>query len=220
TAYFLAGKGKDVVLIVHGIICSGETVRTTVHISNALDDRHYNIANDLNEENAKLAAQSHTLAIEIIETIVLKEKINCDFSRLDGYLFIQPSDEKDNLDKEYEAARKAGIIVQVVSEIPGIVNVKGPYLKFQDQAQFHPMKYLKGLAKCIVSNNGRIFTQTHAQEITSDKIQTSDGFTINAKHIVVATNTPVINTFVMRSEEHTSELQSRENLVCRLLLEK
>src|SRR5690606_41953967 len=27
-------------------------------------------------------------------------------------------------------------------------------------------------------------------------------------------------TFVRRSEEHTSELQSRENLVCRLLLEK
>src|SRR5690606_40550028 len=26
--------------------------------------------------------------------------------------------------------------------------------------------------------------------------------------------------FVVRSEEHTSELQSRENLVCRLLLEK
>src|SRR5690606_41393951 len=28
------------------------------------------------------------------------------------------------------------------------------------------------------------------------------------------------NTQVKRSEEHTSELQSRENLVCRLLLEK
>src|SRR5690606_40990800 len=28
------------------------------------------------------------------------------------------------------------------------------------------------------------------------------------------------NAFVLRSEEHTSELQSRENLVCRLLLEK
>src|SRR5690606_41640510 len=26
--------------------------------------------------------------------------------------------------------------------------------------------------------------------------------------------------FILRSEEHTSELQSRENLVCRLLLEK
>src|SRR5690606_42125769 len=29
-----------------------------------------------------------------------------------------------------------------------------------------------------------------------------------------------INNIVSRSEEHTSELQSRENLVCRLLLEK
>src|SRR5690606_39807260 len=29
-----------------------------------------------------------------------------------------------------------------------------------------------------------------------------------------------LRKFVARSEEHTSELQSRENLVCRLLLEK
>src|SRR5690606_39955477 len=32
---------------------------------------------------------------------------------------------------------------------------------------------------------------------------------------------PVLRTYTLsRSEEHTSELQSRENLVCRLLLEK
>src|SRR2546427_4800522 len=32
--------------------------------------------------------------------------------------------------------------------------------------------------------------------------------------------TQVVLTFVTRSEEHTSELQSQSNLVCRLLLEK
>src|SRR5436309_7431601 len=32
--------------------------------------------------------------------------------------------------------------------------------------------------------------------------------------------TPVLMLTARRSEEHTSELQSRENLVCRLLLEK
>src|SRR5690606_41854501 len=31
---------------------------------------------------------------------------------------------------------------------------------------------------------------------------------------------PLQKRFLTRSEEHTSELQSRENLVCRLLLEK
>src|SRR5690606_41430761 len=30
----------------------------------------------------------------------------------------------------------------------------------------------------------------------------------------------LVTALVLRSEEHTSELQSRENLVCRLLLEK
>src|SRR5690606_41538172 len=32
--------------------------------------------------------------------------------------------------------------------------------------------------------------------------------------------TPLQASLLMRSEEHTSELQSRENLVCRLLLEE
>src|SRR5690606_39707277 len=38
--------------------------------------------------------------------------------------------------------------------------------------------------------------------------------------ISVRKNTPCFQFSFRRSEEHTSELQSRENLVCRLLLEK
>src|SRR5690606_41927323 len=34
------------------------------------------------------------------------------------------------------------------------------------------------------------------------------------------TGTGILDSYIGRSEEHTSELQSRENLVCRLLLEK
>src|SRR5690606_41973189 len=37
---------------------------------------------------------------------------------------------------------------------------------------------------------------------------------------VTATTLEGANQVIARSEEHTSELQSRENLVCRLLLEK
>src|SRR5436309_7960031 len=39
-------------------------------------------------------------------------------------------------------------------------------------------------------------------------------------HAAATTKTPSIKLPTQRSEEHTSELQSRENLVCRLLLEK
>src|SRR5690606_41564377 len=41
------------------------------------------------------------------------------------------------------------------------------------------------------------------------------------EHAVPTTARPLVRgTRYLRSEEHTSELQSRENLVCRLLLEK
>src|SRR5690606_41993379 len=43
---------------------------------------------------------------------------------------------------------------------------------------------------------------------------------INDEVIVAASERAAIRTVFNRSEEHTSELQSRENLVCRLLLEK
>src|SRR5690606_41895616 len=42
--------------------------------------------------------------------------------------------------------------------------------------------------------------------------------TVTTVRISHRLSTPVIVTDARRSEEHTSELQSRENLVCRLLL--
>src|SRR5690606_39557597 len=40
------------------------------------------------------------------------------------------------------------------------------------------------------------------------------------KHCRFGDGSSPVQINIMRSEEHTSELQSRENLVCRLLLEK
>src|SRR2546429_3590348 len=42
----------------------------------------------------------------------------------------------------------------------------------------------------------------------------------NCDHMQGAINGVIVRTIIMRSEEHTSELQSRLHLVCRLLLEK
>jgi hypothetical protein len=43
TAYLLSRSGKSVALLEEGYIGSGETGRTTAHITLALDDRYYNI---------------------------------------------------------------------------------------------------------------------------------------------------------------------------------
>src|SRR5690606_41162529 len=43
---------------------------------------------------------------------------------------------------------------------------------------------------------------------------------VESRQSGVGKGLPTVTTQIARSEEHTSELQSRENLVCRLLLEK
>src|SRR5579863_8424702 len=99
-AYFLAKAGRKAVVLDDGNVGSGETGRTTAHISHVLDDRYYRIEKIHGRKTATLVAESHTAAISRIESIVHEEKIDCDFERLDGYLFLDPTDKIESLDEE------------------------------------------------------------------------------------------------------------------------
>src|SRR6266850_856360 len=90
TGYFLAREGKSVVILDDGPIGGGMTARTTAHLVNVLDDRYFELERLHGEEGARLAAESHTAAINAIEAIVKQEAIRCEFERLDGYLFVPP----------------------------------------------------------------------------------------------------------------------------------
>jgi glycine/D-amino acid oxidase-like deaminating enzyme/nitrite reductase/ring-hydroxylating ferredoxin subunit len=201
TAYCLTKAGKKVAVIEDGLPGSGETGRTTAHIVNALDDLYSELESMHGEKNAKLAADSHTAAINFINDTVHEENIDCDFTRLNGYLFLHPTDKEKTLTDEHAATRKAGIETELLNSVPGIGYERGPSLMFPSQAQFHPMKYLNGLAEYITSHGGKIYTKTHAKEFKKNAV-IANGFTIKANHIVVATNTPVNNLFTEHTKQH------------------
>ncbi len=199
SAYFLLKSGKKVTLIEDGFLGSGESGRTTAHLTAALDDRYYYLENIFGEKAAALAAESHTVAISAIENIVQTEHIDCDFTRLNGYLFLHPSDKPSHLEKEFEAVQKAGLDVSMCNTMPGIGTVR--CIEFRNQAQFHIVKYLSGLAKAISALGGVIYTETHAEKI-DNKGATTNGFRISAEHIVVATNSPVNDIVTMHTKQH------------------
>src|SRR5215217_9395299 len=59
TAYLLAKEGVAVVVLEDGVIASGETGRTTAHLSFALDDRYSELERLHGERGSRLASQSH-----------------------------------------------------------------------------------------------------------------------------------------------------------------
>lgn len=201
-AYNLIKSGKKVVVVEDGNIGSGETGRTTAHLVNALDDRYYDLARMYGKDKARLIASSHSEAINFIETICTKENIACEFKRVDGYLFLHPSDKPSSLDKELRACLDAGLTVEIVDEVPGCNDSIGPCLRFADQAKFHPMKYLQGLYKLIIENGGLVFTNTHAEIIDHTGIVTLEGYEVKADHVVVATNTPVNNKYIPHLQQY------------------
>lgn len=205
TAYLLTRAGKSVIVLDDGPIGGGMTGRTTAHLVTALDDRYFELEYLHGENGARMAAQSHAASIDRVERIVAEEKIDCEFERLDGYLFVPPSDSKKILDRELAAAHRAGLSdLEIVKRAPIESYDTGKALRFPRQAQFHPLKYLAGLASAIERNGGRIHTKTHASKIEGGdaaRIETSSGFVVTADAVVVATNTPVNDRMVIHTKQ-------------------
>lgn len=202
TAYCLAKSGKKVIVVDDGFVGSGESGRTTAHITYALDDRYYNLINLLGGKKAALAADSHIQALEFIEKTVKLENINCEFKRVDGYLFLSSNDTANNITEEYHATKTLGLMTEMLAEIPFISGEDSKWcIKFPQQGQFHILRYLKGLADAIIKMGGRIFTQARASEITKKGAKVNEYF-VTAQHIVVATNAPINNMVTMHTKQY------------------
>ena len=212
TAYLLARAGHKAVVLDDGPIVSGESERTTAHLASALDDRFFELQRVHGEDGARLAAQSHSAAIDQIEAIIASERIDCGFERLDGYLFVSPGDSTEVLEKEFAASQRVGLQVEMVDRAPLTSFDTGPSLRFAHQGQFHPTKYLHALAQAIVRDKSLIFSHTHAHHIQGGPdacVETSDGPIVRARAIVVATNTPVND----RVKIHTKQAPYRTYVI-------
>ena len=205
TAYLLGREGRSVVVLDDGVSGGGMTGRTTAHLTNAFDDRYVEMEKLHGEDGARLIAESHTVAIDKISEIIATEKINCDFEWLDGFLFCIPEHSVDLLDDELAASHRAGLAgVEKVARSPLDSFDTGPSLRFPRQAQFHPLKYLDGLVKSIMRDDGRVFAQTHATTIEGGaqaRIETSHGPVVTSDVVVVATNTPVNDRVAIHTKQ-------------------
>jgi len=205
TAYLLMKEGKSVCVLESSELLSGQTGKTTAHFVNALDDRFFNIERFHGEEGLKLAINSHSEAIRKVEEIVRLEKIECDLKKVSGYLFSQGDEHEDVLEREYEAAHKAGLVdVQRLAFSPFSNIDIGPSLHFPRQMQLHPVKYLSALTEKILEGGGQIYTHTHVTEVHGGDnafVKTKDNRIVYCNSIVVATNTPINDMFAIHTKQ-------------------
>lgn len=203
-AYRLVRHGQKVVVIDDGEIGRGMTGRTTAHLASAQDDGFYEIESLHGKEGARFAYESHAAAVDQIEANVRDERIDCGLERVDGYLFEPPNQGTENLRQEFEAAVRAGADVEWVDRAPMPGFDSGPAIRFANQGQFHPLHYLRGLAAAVERYGGKIYTGTRVVDVQESEhgvAKTQEGRTIQARHFIVATNTPTNDRFVIHTKQ-------------------
>ncbi len=192
TAYMLLRAGKTVVVIDAAGVGAGETGRTAAHFFPP-DERYFEIERTFGTDKVTQVADAYRKAIRCVESIVRTEQIDCEFERVDGFLFSPEHQWDDALEREYAVTTRLGIHVRRHERVPGLSFDTGPCLRFANQAQFHPLKYLGGLARAIERMGGRIYGNTRALTLQGGgaphRVHTDAG-RIDAAAIVVATNTP------------------------------
>jgi glycine/D-amino acid oxidase-like deaminating enzyme/nitrite reductase/ring-hydroxylating ferredoxin subunit len=205
TAYFAAREGREVIVIDGGAIADGETARTTAHLTHVLDNRYFELEQLHGAKGTRLAAESHAAAIARMEAIIREEQISCEFERVGAYLFVPRGHTLEELEREFDAARRAGIRdLEWAERAPLEVFDTGRCLHFPNQAQMHPLRYIHGLVEAIRRNGGLIVAHAHVSEIKSGRpghVSVEGGPTIVADEIVVATNAPIHSRLAMHAKQ-------------------
>src|SRR4051794_38800736 len=86
TAYLLRKAGLSVALVERGKIGRVDTGHTTAHLTHVTDLRLYELVENFGRDHARATWDAGAAAIDEIEEIVAREYLECEFTRVPGYL--------------------------------------------------------------------------------------------------------------------------------------
>lgn len=195
-AYFLKEAGLKVCVLEKGEIGSGNTGLTTAHLTSNMDTRISDLVQGFGEKKARLVYEAGETAIQAIETIVRRHRIECDFKKIPGYfhlpwdIFDDEENEANRLREEAGMFRHLGVEAEYENSIPFFLK---PGICFKNQAKFHPLHYLLGLAFAIEGNGSKIYEHSEVLQIEKDPLAVvCRGGRITCEQVVLATHVPTV----------------------------
>ena len=189
-ADLLSRAGKRVVVLEAMCIGLGTTGHSTGNLHVTVDHLLHKIGKKWDRETVKLVAASRKATIDAIERRVEELDIPCGFVRCPHFLYPAGSNSGKQLEEEHRALTDAGIPATMTDAVP-LPFPAGTALRIEGQAQFHPLRYVRGLAERIRSDNCLIFENSKVVDIDDDSgtVTTASG-RVRAGAIFVATHTP------------------------------
>lgn len=195
TAYLLSKTNINVTILEADRIGMGVTANTTAKITSQHGLLYDYLVNAFGIKTAKGYFDSNEEAISLIKNIIDTENINCDFCFQDSYVYTCNKDNDTKIAKEVSSINSFGGNVEYVTRCPLPFNIFSA-VKFSNQAQFHPRKYLLSLLPILESRNVEIFENSKVVDIKhSNNLYEiyCNNYKISCKYLVMASHYPIKN---------------------------
>lgn len=201
----LKRRGRTVAVLEADRVAASVTGYTTAKLTALHTLKYDHLERHFGAENARLYAESQQAGIEHVAATVEQDGVQCDFERAPAYTYTLDEAEVQQIRDEVAAARRAGLPASYVTETELPFTVAAA-IRVDDQAQFHPRRYLLHVAATVPGDGSAIYERTRVtgvDEGTPCRVTTDHGVVV-ADHVVIATHYPILDRALLfsRLEPH------------------
>lgn len=133
SAYFLRNSGLKTIILERDKVCSHVSGHSTAKITSQHDLFYNYLINSFDKNFAKGYLMANQEAIESIKNIIKEEKIDCDFSNQDSYVYAYSKEDVADIKDEVKAVKSLDFPCEFVEELPLPIKSYGA-IKFPNQA--------------------------------------------------------------------------------------
>ncbi len=211
-AYYLSKHGFNVIILEKDLLAKKASGNTTAKITSQHGLFYEYLNNSFSKKFAKDYLTANEIAMNNIENIIKSENIECDFERQSSYIYTNSESDIDKIKNETAILNSLGFPAEYTTSIPLPVSDIAGAIKFPNQAQFHPRKYLAGICNSILNNKVKIFENTKVYDVKKEKdyyLTFTKNNKIKSKYVILASHYPIINVpgfYFLKMYQETSYL--------------
>jgi glycine/D-amino acid oxidase-like deaminating enzyme/nitrite reductase/ring-hydroxylating ferredoxin subunit len=199
-ARLLKDRGISFALIEARRIGEEVTGKSTAKITSQHNIAYTAIERKFGEEGAHCYADANQAGLRTIVDLAGRHGIACNLERKAAFTYTRDEQHVDAIEKEVELARVLGLPASLTRDT-GLPFEVTAAMRWDDQAQFHPVRYVKGLAASLGRDGSHVFERSRVIDWSNDRIATDAG-SVRARHVVMATHLPLGQTGLFYAENY------------------
>lgn len=189
TARMLTDRGLTVAVVEARGVGEEVTGKSTAKITSQHNLVYKILKSKFGEDGARFYADANETGLRTIVELTGRHHLDCDLERCAAFTYTNDEKQVGAIEEEVEIARRLGLPASL-SRDTGLPYPVLAAMRWDDQAKFHPVKYVKGLAASVAADGGQIFENSRVNDWDSNCVATGSG-TVRARHVVMATHMPL-----------------------------